>query len=184
MLRPAMGVLVGRQLPMDRVAGGLAALCRLGSVGILVLLLAGCDFIHQDNYKPVAEVQPTFSDRTILYYTPGVGRQVEFYSAEGKAHLWVSRNQGVLHGEWRISDETLGNSLCTRYEPFKYNPITGVDGSRWGCTLLSMIRNSTLDEVPGDPLALARRNRLPFTLSALKHVDTVEEIRKSLPALP
>jgi len=154
--------------------------CR-GLVLALVFLLGACQYVGEENYRPRAEVLRHYQDRTILYW--GNWGAVVYYTPEGDVFLWHGRSRAVLRGQWKLDEDSDSNQVCTRYAPYKYNPITGVDQSEWRCSLLSQEEFYTRDEATGDPLNLARRTAMPFELRSLDAHD-IERIRMSLPALP
>ena len=159
----------------------MSGLPRIRAALTLVLLLGACEYIGENNYKPKSEVIGRFQDRTVLYY--GGWRLVVYYAADGQAYFWPGRSQSIIRGQWKLDETSSSNRICTRHEPYKYDPITGVDYSQWRCVLLSYDESYTMDEAPGDPLDLRRRLTTPFTFQSVSH-DTIDEIRKSLPALP
>ena len=162
----------------------MSAFLRWLAVAAAGALLAACSLVHSDNYGTPQSVRPSFADHTFLFYDySDGGRFAEYLAADGAAYLWGG-SERVWRGEWRIgSDDALGNSLCTRYEPYKYNPITGVDGSKWSCSLASMFHNQSMDSVAGDPFGLARRTRMPFSRRHEEASD-IEKIAARLPAAP
>ena len=159
-----------------------SALGRLLSALSLGLLLAGCEYVGEDNWKPRAEVLGNYQDRTVLYY--GGWRVAIYYAADGRGFFLGGRSQTVVPGQWKFDETSESNRICTRWAPYKYNPITGVDQSRWDCVLVSEDEFYTTDEAAGDPLALTRRKSMPFALQPVAHGDELLALAKQLPALP
>jgi len=162
----------------------MSALVRWLAVAALATLLAACSLVHSDNYGTPQSVRPNFADRTFLFHNyNGGGRFTEYYAPDGTAYAWGASDR-VRRGEWRIGrDGSLGNAVCSRYEPYKYNPVTGVDGAKWNCELASMFHNYAMDSAVGDVFGLTRRTRMPFSL---RHEETrdIEKIAARLPAVP
>ncbi len=162
----------------------MSALVRWFAVAVLATVLAACSLVHSDNYGTPQSVRPNFAGRTFLFHNyNGGGRFAEYYAPDGTAYAWGASDR-VRRGEWRIgSDDALGNTVCSRYEPYKYNPVTGVDGAKWSCELASMFHNYAMDSAAGDVFGLTKRGRMPFNLRYEEGRD-IEKIAARLPAAP
>ena len=159
-----------------------AVLLRLSAALSIAAALGSCMYIGEENYQPRSEVTALYADRTILYHG-GAGAAV-YYGTAGEAFIWPAQSQSVYRGQWKFDETSESNRICTRWAPYKYNPITGVDQSRWDCVLVSEDEFYTTDEAAGDPLALTRRKSMPFALQPVAHGDELLALAKQLPALP
>lgn len=162
----------------------MSALARWLGAAAAALLLAACSLVHPDNYGAPQSVRPNFADRTFLFHNyNGGGRFAEYYAPDGTAYTWGGSDR-VRVGEWQVrGGDALGNTVCSRYQPYKYNPVTGVDGAAWSCELASMFHNYSMDSAAGDVFGLARRGRMPFSLRHEEGRD-IETIAARLPAPP
>jgi len=163
----------------------MSALMRWLAGAASATLLAACSLVHSDNYGTPQSVRPSFADRTFLFYNyNGGGRFAVYFVQDGTAYAWGGTER-IRRGEWQVRGgfDALGNSICSRYEPYKYNPITGVDGSKWDCSLASMFHNESMDSAAGDAFGLAKRRVMPFNLFHEESYD-IDKIAARLPPAP
>ncbi len=106
----------------------------------------------------------TLVGMTTMHYDAGHGTQVEYIDRNGKSYLWYPGNRIILMAPWR---QTL-NSMCYRYGPDTYNPITRQPGGKWKCIQLRLIRRGIVDQAAGDVFGLARKTSVPFVLPRTK----------------
>lgn len=104
----------------------------------------------------------TYAGRTGIYFGGGHGIQVEYYSPAGGAYLWYPGNRRVVAGEWQYRK---GGTICFRYGPRTYNPVTRKRGGRWECSQASQQARFMRYACKGDPFGLGRQGgRLPYVL--------------------
>jgi hypothetical protein len=89
------------------------------------------------------------------------GTQIEYVSPRGKTYLWYPGNAVILEGRWKLK----GPDICFAYGANSYNPATGARGGGWECMPYKLHWGSIVERMPGDPLGLERRNKVPFKLS-------------------
>ncbi|MDI1451540.1 CHAT domain-containing protein [Polyangium sp. 6x1] len=118
-----------------------------------------------------------YSEKTVLFYDPSHGNQIEHYTSNGQCYLWYPGNRGVVPGEWRLE----GEYLCFRYDTNTYNPVTGEHGGNWERTLLQRWGASIVDAVPGDVFGLATR-RIPGRLPPHPEFRSIDEVKLGVPA--
>jgi hypothetical protein len=98
--------------------------------------------------------EPTFfrySGKTVLFYDPSHGNQIEYYDPGGRCYLWYPGNRAVVAGDWRME----GEFLYFRYGTNTYNPVTNLQGGDWEQTLLRKWARTIVDAAPGDIFGLA-----------------------------
>lgn len=122
---------------------------RLILAGLLTLVLTATAF-----------AAPKLANKTYYFYGPGHGSQVEYYDAKGRSWLWYPGNDIVLPGHWKAD----GDSLCFKYTPNSYNPVTGANGATWECTSMASFDKQVRDVAAGDVFGLAKRAKVPFSL--------------------
>ena len=111
--------------------------------------------------KPAFAQAEAFINKTRVSFGPGHGTQVSYMRGDGAVFLWYPGNRVVLRGRWR----TDGRTICFRYGPNTYNPVTGRAGAEWECRPSDVFARTTVDRVAGDVFGLARRNAVPFVLA-------------------
>lgn len=112
-----------------------------------------------------------FADRTLLFYDPQHGNQIEYYAPDGHAFLWYPGNGIALRGVWRISE----GRLCGLYGENTYNPVTMEQGG-WECTDLVDQERYIFDSMAGDIFDLATE-RVPFRLPAHPRFRSLSEVK-------
>lgn len=113
-----------------------------------------------------------FSGKTVLFYDPSHGNQVEYYDPIGRCYLWYPTNNVALAGEWR----TEGPNICFRYGDNTYNPVTGDHGGSWDCSSIEQQASTVVDAVPGDAFGLSSED-IPFRLPAHPRFRSVSAVR-------
>jgi hypothetical protein len=109
---------------------------------------------------PAAATAASPIGSTNMSFDPGHGTQVEYLAANGGAHLWYPGNSIILHGQWKRQ----GASLCFKYGPNSYNPVTHVYGDKWECESSSLYTSVLAEQAKGDVFRLAGRSAVPFPL--------------------
>ncbi len=125
---------------------------------------------------PLAEASAFYSNVTQVSYDgllpgKGHGTQIEYTSADGRAHLWYPGNSRILHGRWKIDKEGAETVACFDYlNPNGYNPVTGHQGAGFECGSFHNQRYATVDILPGDVFNLASSNTVvkPLPRDAVK----------------
>ncbi len=125
-----------------------------GAVLVAGLILS-TSIVHSAN-------RATYNGRTGVYFGPGHGLQVEYYSPAGGAYLWYPGNRRVVAGEWRYRK---GATICFRYGASTYNPLTRKRGGKWECSPASRQSRFMKYACKGDPFGLGRKGgRIPYVL--------------------
>jgi hypothetical protein len=118
-----------------------------------------------------------YRGKTVLFYDPSHGNQLEYYDPNGRCYLWYPGNRGVVAGEWRVE----GEYLCFRYGTNTYNPVTREHGGDWERTLLRRWGTDIVDAAPGDVCGLATE-RIPYCLSRHPAFQSVYDAKHGVPA--
>ncbi|WP_437727554.1 SEC-C metal-binding domain-containing protein [Sorangium sp. So ce861] len=156
--------------------------CPCGS-GVPFTRCHGADDSDATGAQPPAQPRPGTSDRsderaafpfsgkTVLFYEPSHGNQIEYYDRNGRCYLWYPGNRIILAGEWRVD----GEDLCFRYAVKAHNPVTGkrTDAWEWERTPLRRWGSTVTDSAPGDVYGLA--TGFPFILPAHPKFRSVYE---------
>ncbi|MFY8113052.1 MAG: hypothetical protein ACOVOC_02505 [Rhabdaerophilum sp.] len=105
------------------------------------------------------------------------GPQVSYRAADGRIWLWYPGNKEILAGEWKV---LASGPECYRYGENTHNPLTGVTGSKWECTIMIPGIGPYMQERSGDVFKLANRKAVPFVTR--KDRAQFEELVARLPA--
>lgn len=105
------------------------------------------------------------------------GPQVSYRSQDGRIWLWYPGNKEILAGEWKV---LASGPECYRYGANTHNPLTGVSGSHWECTIMTPRVGPNMQERSGDVFKLANRKAVPFVTR--KDRAQFEELVAKLPA--
>ncbi|WP_375450824.1 hypothetical protein [uncultured Devosia sp.] len=107
---------------------------------------------------------------TNMSRSPGHGTQIEYVAADGTTYLWYPGNSVILKGRWKRED---GN-MCFAYGANTYNPVTRTRGGDWECEPDRLYQGGIVQQLPGDPLGLAGRRAVPFSLD--RGATTLEQM--------
>lgn len=107
--------------------------------------------------------------KTLLFYEPSHGNQLEYLDPNGRCYLWYPGNPIVLRGLWKADE----GSIYFRYGINTYNPVTGVVGGTWEGCRIELWSLSIVDTEPGDPLKLI--SRLPYVLDRHPALRSVQD---------
>lgn len=102
-------------------------------------------------------------DRTLLLDHPAQGTQIIFLGSRGKTYLWYGGSTEVLEG--RYYSGMMENTVCFRYGPDRYNPVTGAPAGRSECTPRPEFSSLVKQQVQGDVFGLSTRRDVPFALA-------------------
>jgi len=100
-----------------------------------------------------------YTDRTIIFYEPSHGTQIEYFAPSGDAYLWYPGNTRVVAGKYKID----GNNICFLYGKKTYNPVTRQIGGKWNCRPSFTHRFSAQKACSGDPFKLSTGD-IPYRL--------------------
>ncbi|WP_437320808.1 hypothetical protein [Sorangium sp. So ce385] len=156
----------------------------LGVLGLLLPACAGEAPLHPGDVAAPASPPPSpdesgrkaYSDKTVLYYDPSHGNQIEYTGPDGRAFLWYPTNRSPLPGDWRID----GQRICFQYGESSFNPVTGDHGGEWECTPLEQHERHMVDSVSGDVFGLATGS-LPFRLPVHPRFDSIADVKALAP---
>lgn len=115
---------------------------------------------------PIAFAQFRDSGQTVLLHHPEQGSQIIFMGSRGKTYLWYGGSTEVLEG--RYYSGMRENTICFKYGPDRYNPVTGMPAGRSECTTRSDFNALQLQFIEGDVFNLASRSAAPFALGRRK----------------
>ena len=115
-----------------------------------------------------------YVNRTIMYFGPGHGTQVEYYAPNGVSWLWYPGNRTSLPGRYKVE----GSNICFQYGPNTYNPVTGSRGGTWECGPIAFHDNSIVETLQGDVFDLAD-GTIPFILEPDR--VTIETLSRRAP---
>jgi hypothetical protein len=137
---------------------------------------------------PAAMTEPQvvgyIADRTRMVHGSGHGTQISYGKPDGTTCLWYPGNAVVLPGQWmtkavtgplRGREQTV-ISLCYKYGPNTYNPVTGSSGGDWNCLPAGIWLMSLVESRKGDIFGLSRSAAPPFVLPREKM--TLDELLK------
>lgn len=113
-----------------------------------------------------------FCGKTLLFYDPGHGNQIEYLDPAGRCYLWYPGNSSIVVGKWR-ADTT---NIYFQYGLNTYNPITPQPGGVWNESPIAPWSASIMEAVPGDIHNL--KNGLPFVLLAQPRIESLAEFGK------
>lgn len=118
---------------------------------------------------PVAPDWDLFCNRTIHFYEPAHGNQIEFFDPEGQSYLWYPGLDEAVPGEWRIwpPETSPEHEICFRYPQRFYNPVTQEYGGEWKCRTFSSFAEGLVNAgvKDGDAFGLSTLS-VPFDLPA------------------
>ena len=127
------------------------------------VLLAGCTqrtLTPNPNFAKQLDQRPLkYSNRTIVFYEPSHGTQIEYFAPDGGAFLWYPGKSRVVAGKYKLD----GNKICFQYGKNTYNPVTRQAGGNWKCSPSFVHRYSGKKACSGDPFNLKTGN-IPFRL--------------------
>jgi hypothetical protein len=157
-------------------------------LGMAQILIANMTFAKWLNFKPdgsfigmmalvtavllatalPALAQFSHNNKTLLYYEPQHGTQVEFLASGGRSHLWYPGNKIILTGKWKTIGNKTSGQMCFQYGANTYNPVTGQKGSNWECMPYQAWASAVSDSIAGDVFGLSRTQKAPFRLTKSK----------------
>ncbi len=99
-----------------------------------------------------------YCGRTVIFYEPSHGNQVEYLDSDGYCYLWYPENTRIVVGRWRSDD----SYIYFRYGFNTFNPVTGIVGGRWEPCPIDGWSTAIVEDFPNDPLGITKR--IPFVL--------------------
>lgn len=141
--------------------------------GIHQALLSGKKF--DQHYFDTDAFRGFVTNRTLLFYEPQHGTQVELHAATGQTYLWYPGNSVVVAGEWKVQQNpnlTLSSGgstkpspeICFRYPETSFNPVTKKSGGDWQCRVSIAYGVNLKENRQGDVFNLAKQPTVPFVL--------------------
>ncbi len=110
---------------------------------------------------PASQIADLYADKTRLSYGPRHGNQVEYTSADGKAHLWYPGQDQVVVGKWNVPE---GKYVCFHYPDIAVDRISGGLADRFACHVIEdAIKDS--HAVDGDVFDLTESYWVPYGLN-------------------
>ena len=156
-----------------RILSVVLAFCALGSVvASSAEARAGNTSANDDPPLPASAesgLKALLAGVTAVHFDNHHGTQVEYLSPAGSAYLWYPGNRPIVAGEWevRVGDgSSAQTSICYRYGPSTYNPVTGRRGGNWECSLSPPDRLRGARLYAGDPFGLSKNYLVPFILES------------------
>ncbi|MBO6604865.1 hypothetical protein [Rhodophyticola porphyridii] len=132
--------------------------------------------------QDAASILALICGRTVHYFSPELGNQIEYTAPDGSAYLWHSGNEGLVLGTWEVTEITPDiGEVCYVYRPGSF----GADdpGSEFCFDWEMLISDVPQDGVrDGDPYNLASGLR-PFALPFTRPVS-VAALRTEFPDQP
>lgn len=145
---------------------------------IAATLLAALPATAQD----AASIIDLICGRTVHYWDPGLGNQIEYTAADGQAYLWHGDTDQLVVGTWEVTAITLDiGEVCYVYEPGAFS--LDDPGSEFCFRWDDLIEDVPADGVrDGDPYNLASGEQ-PFSLPRDRPVS-LEDLRARFPDQP
>lgn len=119
-----------------------------------------------------AKTEFPFADKTLLFYDPSHGNQIEYFAPDGKCYLWYPGNKRALPGHWRME----GDNICFLFGANTYNPVTGEIGGNWEKRPFKHFAETVAHTANGDVHGLAT-GQIPHSLQAHPALESVEAAR-------
>lgn len=114
-----------------------------------------------------------FADKTLLFYDPSHGNQIEYFAPDGKCYLWYPGNKRALPGHWRME----GDNICFLFGSNTYNPVTGEIGGNWDKRPFNHFAKTVARTADGDVHGLAT-GQVPHSLQAHPALESVEAAKR------
>ena len=144
--------------------------------------------LERDQKVPTSKLRNFISNRTIKTYNRRFNTQIEFHSADGRTFLWFPGNRRIVKGWWKVERRTRSSpfsrkkysvaTLCYRYGPNTYNPVTKESGGKWKCLYPGVVFKTKTSKRNGDVFGLSRRTTVPFVLQRKKY--TFAEVKAAI----
>ena len=99
-----------------------------------------------------------YCGKTLLFYEPSHGNQIELLDGDGRCYLWYPGNDIIVKGRWRIDE----SNIYFQYGGDTFNPVTGVTGGRWEACPVAAWMVSIVEDVAGDILNI--KKHFPYIL--------------------
>ena len=109
--------------------------------------------------------------RTVQFFNPGIGTQIEYTDPDGSAYLWYPGRGDVIVGTWQVGELTDGVAeLCYIYEPESFGTPEDEDIYCYSYDGLvdDIVEGGVRD---GDPYGLSS-GEVPFPTLPFQPVDT------------
>jgi hypothetical protein len=127
------------------------------------------------------DLRQAITNKTIRYYDPGHGTQIEYYDAAGTAHLWYPGNKINVESKWDVREGEAGKrEICFVFPSAVYNPVTKAFGGKQECQLAEIWALSVQESADGDVFNLASA-KPPWVLGK-SDVTTIESAQQRLAA--
>lgn len=91
------------------------------------------------------------SNKTLIFYGPSHGAQIEYYSPSGDLFLWYPGNTRIVEGQWKTQSN---KQICYLYPISSRNPVTGQLGGSWECTHAAAVFAFDYERLSGNPFDL------------------------------
>jgi hypothetical protein len=115
-----------------------------------------------------------YADKTLLFYDPSHGNQIEYFAPDGKCYLWYPGNKRALPGHWRME----GDTICFLFGSNTYNPVTGEIGGNWDKRPFKHFAATVAHTADGDVHGLAT-GQVPYSLPAHPALESVEAAKRN-----
>ncbi|MES0811063.1 hypothetical protein ABLO27_16370 [Roseibium sp. SCPC15] len=138
----------------------------------LILALGLAAFVS--SCQTASEIPTDLSGSTILFYNQAHGVQVEYFSQNGRTHLWYPGNSRSLPGKWKT--ELDGKLICFGYPSNSYNPVTKERGGGWKCRPMRDFQRNVRQTCKGDVFKLAS-GKIPYVLN--KNRSQLNDLKKT-----
>ena len=99
----------------------------------------------------------SLSNSTLVVHEPSHGTQIEYFHPGGHAFLWYPGNTGVVQGRWKLETQAGRRTICFRYGPNTYNPVTRQRGGQWQCRPFRLFARGVVSACTGDVFRLSNR---------------------------
>lgn len=132
--------------------------------------------------QDAASIIDLICGRTVHYFNPALGNQIEYTAPNGDAFLWHSQTDQLVIGIWEVNEINLDyGEVCYKYLPGSFSDLD--PGSEFCFDYDALIADVPTDGVrEGDPYNLAS-GQMPFPLPFDTPVS-VEDLREAYPDQP
>jgi hypothetical protein len=132
--------------------------------------------------EDAASIIELICGRTVHYFNPALGNQIEYTAPNGEAYLWHSLTERIVIGIWEVNEISPGvGEVCYKYLPGSFSDID--PGSEFCFDYGALVADVPADGVrEGDPYNLAS-GEMPFPLP-FENPMSVEDLRDAYPDQP
>lgn len=132
--------------------------------------------------QDAASIIDLICGRTVHYWDPALGNQIEYTAADGQAYVWHGDTDQLVTGTWEVTQITLNiGEVCYVYDPGSFG--SDDPGSEYCFRWDDLIEDVPSDGVrEGDPYNLASGTQ-PFSLPTDGPVS-LDDLRARFPDQP